>query len=308
VNNVTLTATDGSGNSQNCVTTVDVQDNFGICPPPPPSCFPPANPNTTNVTYTKATLNYTAAPNAMKYIIEGGVQGGGHIKLVFNGTSLPVANLTKGTTYEWRVYTVCNNGDTSVPTAFVTFTTLNCAQVTGLNTVVNNSTSATLSWNAVPGALGYRVIGGVQGSPNLVTVDLAGNGNTTLPATGLVGGLTYNWVVYAICSVSPSIVSPQSAVAVFSTPPAASGKIESTVDPITMSVYPNPNDGKFIIELFNMSEKTTVEIYDLIGQEVTTFEVAQDKMDIDLSDREKGTYLVKVTSGTQSIVKRVIVQ
>ncbi|NNF02174.1 MAG: T9SS type A sorting domain-containing protein [Bacteroidia bacterium] len=316
LNTVVLVATDASGNNQACITTIEVQDNFNVCPPPPATCFAPDNAATTNVSFTTATLSYNASAGATSYIIEGGVQGGTYIQLAFNGTSLNAGNLGQGTTYEWRVYSVCDDpnapenqvGDTSAPSPWVTFTTLSCDAPTGLNTNVTSSTTATLTWNAVPGALGYRVIGGQQGSPNLVSVDLNGNGNTSLNAGGLQSGTSYQWVVYAICSVNPSIISPQSAVQTFSTPTSTAKADRSTEDIISMTIYPNPNDGQFIIEMFNFGEETKVEIYDLIGQLIMTEESAQEKIEIDMSSQERGTYIIRVTSGDETISHRVVIQ
>ncbi|NNF02175.1 MAG: T9SS type A sorting domain-containing protein, partial [Bacteroidia bacterium] len=308
LNPVTLVVTDQSGNTQHCVTAIEVQDNHGLCPPPPPSCFAPENLSTTNVGFTTATLSYDAAPNAASYIIEGGISGGGFIQLAFNGTTLNAANLNKGTTYVWRVYTVCTNGDTSAPSPFETFTTLLCGTPVGLNTNVTSSTTATLSWNAVPNALGYRVIGGQQGSSNLVSVDLTGNGNTSLNAAGLSSGTTYQWVVYAICSTNPVIISGQSAVQTFTTP-TSSAKHDVVSAPMYVSVYPNPNDGQFAVAVSNASEDARIYVYDLVGKEVLSKDVNTNGNTIfDLSGYEKGTYFIRLVSGETHITQRIVIQ
>ncbi len=57
-----------------------------------------------------------------------------------------------------------------------------------------------------------------------------------------------------------------------------------------IKIYPNPNNGKFIIEC---DEAIEIQIFDLLGKEILTQNVSN-KTNIDLSGQPKGIYFVKV--------------
>ncbi|HET6991865.1 MAG TPA: T9SS type A sorting domain-containing protein, partial [Bacteroidia bacterium] len=80
----------------------------------------------------------------------------------------------------------------------------------------------------------------------------------------------------------------------------------------SVNVYPNPNDGVFGLNIqMNTGEKVIVEIYNETGQIVKGMEVTDNtsnyKTTINLSEFGRGIYLVRVTSGKEQLVKRVIV-
>ncbi|MCY7410638.1 MAG: GEVED domain-containing protein [Chitinophagales bacterium] len=70
----------------------------------------------------------------------------------------------------------------------------------------------------------------------------------------------------------------------------------------SFSVYPNPNDGKFFIELNSSSPKNnfTLSIYNLLGNEVYVKKYSslptQKNIWVDLSNLKKGNYLLQISS------------
>ena len=90
-------------------------------------CSKPMPISTDNITFTTARLNWTAVANASGYIIEGGEVGGPYLP------GLPISNpntvwfnalgLTQGTSYEWRIKTICDPFGESGYTPFEQFTT-----------------------------------------------------------------------------------------------------------------------------------------------------------------------------------------
>ncbi len=72
-------------------------------------------------------------------------------------------------------------------------------------------------------------------------------------------------------------------------------------------VYPNPSNERFTIETTNAPDAITIEVFDLLGKRIQLIENANTKTNIYLKERE-GVYLIKVTSGNESYIKRVILQ
>lgn len=79
-----------------------------------------------------------------------------------------------------------------------------------------------------------------------------------------------------------------------------------SLDANDLNIYPNPSNGSFTIELANDTQQT-VTVYDVVGNVVLVKEVNAGGI-VPVSISTKGIYLVKVTSGSNSIVKRVVVQ
>ncbi|MGK4566301.1 T9SS type A sorting domain-containing protein [Flavobacterium sp. 3HN19-14] len=67
-----------------------------------------------------------------------------------------------------------------------------------------------------------------------------------------------------------------------------------------------PNPVKDILNLTYSKEITKVTVYNLLGQEVTAKPVGANWSQIDMSDLSKGTYLVKITAGSQIRTIKVV--
>ena len=75
---------------------------------------------------------------------------------------------------------------------------------------------------------------------------------------------------------------------------------------IEISVYPNPNNGTFTIQLENTTENNSIEIYSVLGQSVFTKANTKETI-IDISNLEKGIYFIKINQQNTTITKKVIV-
>jgi hypothetical protein len=89
----------------------------------PLPCATPTGLSTTNITSTKATVNWSAVTGGTKYNVQYRVAGT-TTWLTKNTTSLStiLSGLTPSTTYKWRVRTACNS-DSSAYSAIQTFST-----------------------------------------------------------------------------------------------------------------------------------------------------------------------------------------
>lgn len=106
------------------------------------SCSAPTGMNTTSITSSGATFNWTAASGATSYNIQYRAVGAGSwTSTTSTSTSKSVSGLSAGTNYEWQVQTVCSSGSSSY-TASTNFTTTggggSCS-----DTYESNNTSST---------------------------------------------------------------------------------------------------------------------------------------------------------------------
>jgi hypothetical protein len=80
----------------------------------------------------------------------------------------------------------------------------------------------------------------------------------------------------------------------------------------SLTVYPNPTDGKFTVSISNVEAKDlTVELVNISGQVVYRNEVKAVytyNNDIDASSFAKGVYYLKVNDGTEVKVEKVVIQ
>jgi hypothetical protein len=85
--------------------------------------------------------------------------------------------------------------------------------------------------------------------------------------------------------------------------PVANAKIEKLV-----KVYPNPNNGRFILGLINFEGNTQVAIYNTLGTIVYQTIINNARTELDLSYLKKGLYFVNVKNGETTKTNKIIVQ
>jgi hypothetical protein len=74
-----------------------------------------------------------------------------------------------------------------------------------------------------------------------------------------------------------------------------------------VSIYPNPNNGEFMVS--NTSEIITITVTDVQGKTVHSMNNLNiDKVNIDMTDLEKGMYLINIETGSGTVTKPVIVK
>lgn len=78
------------------------------------------------------------------------------------------------------------------------------------------------------------------------------------------------------------------------------------------SVYPNPNNGEFSIQLNSgTSDKVVVEIYDLRGRAIFTKsynDSSASRKDVNLNNAEAGMYIINVSQGERRSTKKIIIE
>ncbi|MEO7176243.1 MAG: fibronectin type III domain-containing protein, partial [Saprospiraceae bacterium] len=164
-----------------------------------PACTIPTNLTATNITNNSATLGWSNIPGATNYTIQYQVSNSGNwitVNSVNNWYAL--GNLQNNTSYTFHVKAICNGGwsDYSYNFTFTTGGYSSCPIPTW--TMENNitSTSAVLSWDAMPGACSYTVEWKATNSSTWNSSNLQ---PTQLYLTNLQSCTQYQWRVRTNC-------------------------------------------------------------------------------------------------------------
>lgn len=145
------------------------------------------------------------------------------------------------------------------------------------------------------------------------------SGDITVPNTG-------NWQVYQTIRTSNVAIQAGTHVvrieivsgglnindwAVWNAPPSARKPvpITSVEQHLELTVYPNPTNRPFInINCKNLENQANLQIFNLQGKTVKEQLLTGPDHKIDLTGIHNGVYLLKITAGTQSMTKKIIVQ
>lgn len=114
--------------------------------------------------------------------------------------SLQLTGLVSNAGYEWRIQTVCSTltGIYSSPNNFTTVNVSACGIPTSLSATQITSTSSTLTWSAIPGAINYTLMWKRTSNSSWNTVSNITNNSYNL--TGLSSCRSYDYRVRATCS------------------------------------------------------------------------------------------------------------
>ena len=82
----------------------------------------------------------------------------------------------------------------------------------------------------------------------------------------------------------------------------------ATPKPSGFTIYPNPNNGSFTIELTNPEKDADIEVFDMIGNRINTIEISKTKSLYNVClTVSKGVYLVRVKNGESFINQKVLI-
>ncbi|SVE57732.1 uncharacterized protein METZ01_LOCUS510586, partial [marine metagenome] len=160
----------------------------------------PTGLSTTAIQLDRATMNWASVSNTHHYDVRLREQGSTSWTLLLNNitTSKTKLGLTSSTIYEWQVRSACSSDSSSVSawSSSELFTTLTpCTVPVNTTTTSISLTTATLGWDAIAGAWGYRVRYKQGSSP--WTFDTTNTNSYTV--TGLTSGTQYRWQVKGLC-------------------------------------------------------------------------------------------------------------
>jgi len=81
--------------------------------------------------------------------------------------------------------------------------------------------------------------------------------------------------------------------------------VEEVTEQKAAVLYPNPTTGAFTIELV---EKSNICIYNMLGQQIMQLNEASGIQHLDLGNAPKGMYFIQIQSGSQTEVKKIILE
>ena len=226
-------------------------------------------------------LSWTEVENAESYsVYRNGV-------LVSTNSATTYFDTEGGQNIEYYVVTNCGNGNTSDPSEIVVSpVTEQCNAVGGLEVSVEPYGNV-ISWNAAENAVSYNIF------RNNETTALANVLSTSY--VDMSGNAGDRYHVVTVCQYGESDASDE----VEAIPTA----IEE--NSISVELYPNPTDGKFMIEC---DEMATVEIFNLVGQIVERVDVSSNAITVDASAWTSGVYNVRITTANASIIVKQVVK
>lgn len=166
-----------------------------------PACAAVTGLTTNSVNATQASISWNVSPNAISYQVEykpsTATTWSSPVNAASNSTTLN--NLTPGTTYTWRVISVCPSGtNTSVVSNFTTTNPTSCGIPQGLQIVSASNTSLTLGWTPVQGATSYQLRYRLLGSSGWNIV--SGIAGTSYAINNLNIGATYETQLRSVCT------------------------------------------------------------------------------------------------------------
>ena len=212
--------------------------------------------------------------------------------------------------------------------------------VSGATTYSWSTSATTASITVHPTAsVTYSVTGNIVGCTNTQTVNVSVSPNFTLTlnshhdticvgnAANLIanGGTTYAWTPLTGLSASTgSAVAASPTVTTNYTVTATSGACKNaTTLTVTVNacvgiaevsnlssiqIFPNPSTGLITVQLSQINDGTSLHITDMLGKEVYTTVLNNDRSSMDISTLQKGMYVLTITSGQAKHMQKLIIQ
>ena len=150
------------------------------------------------------------------------------------------------------------------------------------------------------------------------------NGSVSITA---LGATTYSWSPSAGLNVttganitaSPTVSTIYTVVGTKNTCPKAItltvtvnqgcfAGIEQVTNTSNFSIYPNPSKGLITIAMSAVNAGTVLYVTDMIGKEVFKTVVTDTNTNLDLSNLQKGLYMVTVANGQNKHIQKLIIQ
>jgi hypothetical protein len=281
-------------------------------------CITPVNATELGVGLTVATLTWDAMVDSWGYVVrykEVSQQWGAMVYDTVHTNSYALNSLIPGTYYQWQVRNLCDStgSNSSSFTSNKIFITVNgCDKPINMHSTSITSSSGTLNWDLVSGALSYRVRYVRNGAAWNTRVDTTIITNTH-NISGLFSNSDYRWRIRAICDSSGSYNSGWTPWDTLSTLPSSRIAIGDSKLANKLNIFPNPTR-----EIFNISfiseemDNFKISIVDVYGKAVTSEYkhdfIGEYKKQLNLSGYPKGIYMVQIKTSNSFVSKRVVLQ
>jgi len=178
--------------------------------PTGPTCGTVTGLSATSITNTTATINWSALSGALSYDVDYKLNSSGtwiNVATATTNLSAALSGLTEGSLYDYRVRANCDGVTGEYAQAqFTTTAPVTCNAPSGLSSGSITSSSATVSWAAVSGAVSYDVDYKLA-SASTWTNSITGTTSTSRNITGLSASSLYDWRVKTNCATLSSAYS-----------------------------------------------------------------------------------------------------
>jgi hypothetical protein len=167
-------------------------------------CSAPTGLSTNGITATAATATWAPVIGASSYNVDYRPPGYDWINIANATTSLQwlLAGMNPSTTYEWRVRANCSTGPSNyTQTQFTTGATGSCTAPSGLFASNVASSTGTLNWSPVNGAISYSVEYKPASSGSWIYAT-AGTMGLYVNLYSLSANTTYDWRIVSNCSLT----------------------------------------------------------------------------------------------------------
>lgn len=251
------------------------------------------------ITFDGATFNWTAVTGATGYQYALNTSptppGSG---TPTTSTSYVATGLMSNTTYYFHVRTQCGNSYSAWVT--ISFSTAVCTVPTGVTQSAVTATTATISWTAVPGAMGYQYAVNTSMTPPATGTYTT---MTSANVTGLTAGTTYHTWVRTVCGQGDT--SAWNPMHMFNTTFPASVSTAGT-DNFSLEVYPNPVKSTMTIATQGtISGNASIQLMDMTGKLVHSYTLEAKEMNIDMSSLAAGMYFLHYTDADHRYTLKV---
>ena len=191
------------------------------------TCNAPTGLSTSGITATAATAAWAPVSGAASYNVDYKLSTSSNWINIANGTTSlqwTLSGMQETTSYDWRVRANCASGNSSYSqTQFTTQASGSCNAPGGLFVSNIASSTATLNWSTVSGAISYSVEYKPVSSSTWIYAT-SGTSGTSVNLYSLSAATTYDWRVYTNCSLTEaSSYSTAQFTTSGSTPPPISG-------------------------------------------------------------------------------------
>jgi hypothetical protein len=192
-----------------------------------------------------------------------------------------------------------------------TSTSGSCSAPGGLSASNIASSTATLNWSAVSGALVYTVQYKPTSSSNWI-VATSGTYGLYVNLYSLSANTTYDWRVYTSCSFTEA---SNYSYAQFTTSGGATkaaatttATMENANPSFTINLFPNPAGDQLNVWVEGIQKRADIKVYDLMGKLVMQQASNNTLTQLNISKLTGGFYLVKVNDGKENSSAKFIKQ
>ena len=216
--------------------------------------------------------------------------------------TVTISNLSYGTTYEYRVKSLCGNYPdfpVSAPTALQQFTTP-CLPPANLNsaatTANDNSFEVSLTWDQPHENEGFEIV--IKLGDSVVT-DLQSTDTELTLNSGLLFNEEYRFQVRSVCATSSGSFYSAFSEGTF---------IIDEFIPEVLNLYPNPTTGRATIQVpvSQVDLALDYQIVDNLGKTLSTGVITRNNFEIDLTHLSPGTYNLIISKPKENTVLRVV--